>query len=251
MSSERQEHNEKSPWWGEHIQRYYAAFDYISGNDKILDIACGTGFGSHLLSLKSNGKIIGGDISKEAIEYCSLKYTNQSNLEFQIMDGTCLPFTDDYFDIIVSFETIEHTTAYKKMLEEFYRTLKNKGTAIISTPNIIVNTPEGVPLSPFHTQEFTYEEFAQILKEEFDDIQLFGQKYIRYEHTSFRNTIAKFFENILYKKGFRKIPITVQDKIMKFLINKDMYPAPDDFVLVNEKQEILNCKTFYAVCRKN
>jgi len=250
MSSERQEHNMKSPWWGEHIHRYNIALTYISDSDKILDIACGNGFGSYMLSEKTNGIVVGADISDETIRYCSTKFLNQSVLKFKVIDGTNIPFEDKYFDTIVSFETIEHTTQYKKMVQEFYRVLKNKGVALISTPNIIINTPEGVKLSKFHTQEFTYNELEFLLKEVFDDVEIYGQKYIRYNSKSLKNTLGKFVENVLYTRGIRKTPLFIQNKIMQLFINKDMYPLAEDFGLVKDKNEILKCKTFFAVCRK-
>src|ERR1700749_2942376 len=141
MSSERQEHNIESPWWGEHIHRYNVALNYIYDTDKVIDIACGNGFGSALLSSKTKEVVIGADISDETVQYCSGKFTNQSNLKFKVVDGINMPFEDMYFEKLISFETIEHTTQYKKMIKEFYRVLKNKGIAIISTPNIIINTP--------------------------------------------------------------------------------------------------------------
>ena len=58
MSLERQEYNEISPWWGEHVHRYNMVFPHITSNSNILDIACGNGFGSYILSQKTNGLVI-------------------------------------------------------------------------------------------------------------------------------------------------------------------------------------------------
>lgn len=250
MSLERQEHNENTPWWGEHIHRYNVVLQYINPNSKIVDIACGNGFGSYMLSQKTKELVVGGDISAETIDYCSKQYTSEKNLQFKVIDGTNIPFEDNNFDCITSFETIEHTSKYKEMIQEFYRTLKDGGIAIISTPNIKVNSPTGIVLNPFHTQEFTYEELQLILKEIFDEVQLFGQKYIRYQTKSFRNTLVQLMENTLYVRGFRKIPLSFQNNIMNLLIKKNMYPLPEDFTLTDDKEEILKCKTFYAICRK-
>src|ERR1035437_1433966 len=130
MSLERQEHNENNPWWGEHIHRYKVALHYINPNSKILDIACGNGFGSYMLSQKTKELVVGGDISAETINYCSKQYTSEKNLQFKVIDGTNMPFEDNHFDYITSFETIEHTSKYKEMIREFYRTLKDGGIAI-------------------------------------------------------------------------------------------------------------------------
>ena len=250
MSSERQEQNKNTPWWGEHVHRYNTTLQYILSSDKVLDIACGNGFGSYILSQKTNNIVIGGDITKETVAECTDSYANQKNLQFRVVDGTDIQFEHNYFDKIVSFETIEHTAKYKEMLLEFYRTLKNGGVAIISTPNIIINSPTGKVLNPFHTQEFTLDELSNILNSSFDDVTIFGQKYIRYNKKTVRNKIGQFIENIFYLKGIRKLPLSIQNIFINAIINKDMYPLPDDYDLVIERSEILKCKTFVAVCKK-
>ncbi|MBA3663521.1 MAG: class I SAM-dependent methyltransferase [Bacteroidetes bacterium] len=250
MSSERQDHNEISPWWGEHIHRYQAALHYLSENGTALDLACGNGFGTQLLSKKTIGAVIGGDISEETITYCRKTFKNIPNLHFEIMDGTHLRFENDFFNTIVSFETIEHTTKYQDMLKEFNRTLMKNGYALISTPNIVINSPTGKILNPYHTQEFTYHEFETHLKESFTEVSIYGQKYIRYQQQSIRNMMGQFMEKILFLRGVRKIPLCIQNYLMKIMIGKDIYPGPNDFELTKEKKEILKCKTFFAVCRK-
>jgi ubiquinone/menaquinone biosynthesis C-methylase UbiE len=249
MASERQEYNEDTPWWGEHVHRYYMSFPWIKDHSRILDIACGNGFGSYILSKKTGGEVIGADISADTIADCSKRFQKE-NLKFREMDGTNIPYPDEYFDTVVSFETIEHTTEYRKMLKEFARVLKKDGTVIISTPNFIVNSPEGMVTNPYHTQEFTYEELKAILTEVFDQVKISGQEYARYKNLSLRNSIGKWIENILYLRGFRKIPLSIQDLIMRILIKKNMYPSTEDYRLTDNPGELLKCKTFFVVCRR-
>ena len=73
------------------------------------------------------------------------------------------------------------------MVIEFYRTLKNGGIAFISTPNYIINSPTGVIINPFHTQEFTLDELSDLLNNTFDDVKIYGQKYARYNKKTIRN----------------------------------------------------------------
>lgn len=249
MISERLLNEANSPWWGEHVHRYNVVMDLLPKNSTVLDLACGTGFGSLLLANASHN-VIGGDIAVDAIEYCNKNHQHKS-LKFIQMDGTNLPFTDNYFDAIVSFETIEHTTQYSQMLQEFKRALKPNGTAYISTPNIVVNSPGGKIINPYHTQEWNYEELNAILKKHFSHVKLYGQEYSRYpdKTTSFNVQLAMFTEKLLYKKGFRKIPIELQDTIMKSINKKPMYPLPDDFILTSDVSRIKNCKTFFAICK--
>src|ERR1041385_6161003 len=152
MSLERQEDNTNSPWWGEHLNRYEEALKFLPAkNLSILDIACGNGFGSNFLAEQGHN-VTGADLSKDAIAYCKEKYNNPQ-LRFEVCDGTKLPYEDQTFDAVISFETIEHTKAFNEMLAEFRRVIKNDGVIIISTPNRIVNSPGGVVTNPYHTQE--------------------------------------------------------------------------------------------------
>jgi len=240
MSSERQELNEISPWWGEHVHRYNEVIKQLKGNENVLDIACGTGFGSNLLASKIDGNIIGGDLSAETIELCKNSW-NANNLTFQVMDGTQLKFEDNAFDVVVSFETIEHTTAFNEMITEFKRVTKKGGKLFISTPNKLINSPSGVVTNPYHTQEWYYKEFVELLDAHFEKYQLFGQKYTRYKNGG----IGEKVENVLYKRGLRKIPITIQDKIMGAFGQPSMYPTDLDYEMVTDSEEILKCKTFF------
>src|SRR5258705_872183 len=163
MSSERQPVESAGRWWGEHIHRYNEALLYISAGDTVVDIACGTGFGTAIIAGKTMGKVIGGDIAPEAIDECS-KQWSKSNLEFRVLDGTRLDFPDQYFDKIVSFETIEHTGQYREMVGEFARVLKPGGQLILSTPNRDVSSPDGIIVNPYHIQEFTHDELKEILQ---------------------------------------------------------------------------------------
>ncbi|NUM50705.1 MAG: class I SAM-dependent methyltransferase [Flavobacteriales bacterium] len=246
MSSERQEINVVSPWWGEHVHRYYEVLKYIKGNEVVLDIACGTGFGSYLLSKATKSEVIGGDLSHEAIGLCNSKWKN-SNLYFQNIDGANLSFADNYFDVVVSFETIEHTAEFNKMISEFKRVLKPNGFVFLSTPNFIVNSPTGRVTNPFHTQEWAYEEFVEILHSHFNVFCLYGQKYDRY---GLNKPMGYYVEKLLYKRGLRKIPINIQDGIMKLFGQPSIYPLHSEFILVNESEEIKKCKTFFAICQK-
>ena len=249
MTLERQEFNIISPWWGEHLHRYYEANKFISkSKSKILDIACGNGFGAHYLS-KNGHYVTGCDIDIQAINECKKNFS-APNLNYIQADGTKLNFDDDSFDYVISFETIEHTTQYQKMLLEFKRVVNKNGLLIISTPNFLINSPTGKVLNPFHTQEWKYEELAKLLEATFSNVKLMGQQYVRYRNKkSVKYKIANIVENILYMRGVRKLPLKLQDSIMKAIINEPMYPVITDFNLTENIEEIKLCKTFFAVCR--
>ncbi|MBI3519557.1 MAG: class I SAM-dependent methyltransferase [Bacteroidetes bacterium] len=249
MSSERQLNSENNPWWGEHLHRYQEAAKLLPKKHlKILDIACGSGFGSDFLAQLGN-TVIGGDVSESAIAECRSKF-NRSDISFEVVDGTNLPYTDETFDVIISFETIEHTTKYQKMLNEFKRVVKKDGVIILSTPNFLINSPTGIIVNPYHTQEWTYEELYEILNNTFSNVKLLGQAYTRYRNKrQLKYRIGKIVENIFYTRGVRKLPISFQDKTMKMLIGEPMYPLPNNYSFVEELNEIKKCKTFFAICK--
>jgi 2-polyprenyl-3-methyl-5-hydroxy-6-metoxy-1,4-benzoquinol methylase len=249
MSSERQLLNENDPWWGEHVHRYNEVLPYIGSGDTILDIACGTGFGSEILSRHTNGTVTGGDIAQDAVDECRRSW-QRANLEFAVLDGTKLPYTDHYFDKIVSFETIEHTTQYLAMVQEFFRVLKPGGIAFISTPNFPVNSPSGKVTNPYHTQEFTYDQLSDLLRGVFPDVTITGQKYARYDDGKVNRAgkIVYWFFNII---GIRKFtPFSIKNKLSKLFSGKPFYPIPEDFVMTAQKEQLLACKTFFCICRK-
>jgi 2-polyprenyl-3-methyl-5-hydroxy-6-metoxy-1,4-benzoquinol methylase len=248
LAAERKQLDEKSPWWGEHLHRYYEAVKFLKGKEKILDIACGLGFGTDILAKNTEGGVVGGDIAEDAIKD-SKQYWQRGNLTFALLDGTNLPYADNYFDTVVSFETIEHTTQYRQMLSEFSRVLKPNGIALISTPNFPINSPKGKVMNPYHTQEFTHAELSEILNEAFGEIYIQGQQYSRYKIKSFRNSIGWFFERFLLQRGIRKLPISLQDRVIQTLINRPIYPEAQDFEMVEGLEEVLKCQTFFAVCK--
>jgi ubiquinone/menaquinone biosynthesis C-methylase UbiE len=251
MSSERQLlESGGGRWWGEHVHRYKEALKYIGPDDTVLDIACGTGFGTDILAKHTRGKAIGGDISAEAVADCKKQWT-RPNIEFRVLDGTGLDFPDGFFDTIVSFETIEHTTSYRKMLSEFARVLKPSGKLILSTPNAAITSPDGVIHNPYHTQEFRLEELRQLLKEVFPAPEIFGQRYNRYDKKSLKRILGNFFEKLFLSFGIRKLPYGLRSGFMKTFFGYPLYPEPTDFLLEpNEKRIQEETPVLFAVCKK-
>ena len=108
----------------EHLERYRFACHYIK-DLVVLDAACGSGFGTRMMSDIAK-KVYGIDISNESIEYAKEKYSNK-NIIYEQMDVAKLKYPDNFFDVVVSFETIEHVPAPEEFLKEVYRVLKSGG----------------------------------------------------------------------------------------------------------------------------
>src|SRR5262245_3142175 len=93
-----------SPYWGEHVARYRFALPYIEGR-KVLDIACGTGYGVELLG-RTAGFVVGVDVDAEAAQQALTECGENSAV--LLGDGLRLPFGDGVFEVITTFETLEH-----------------------------------------------------------------------------------------------------------------------------------------------
>lgn len=155
----------------EHLHRYAIACDYANGKT-VLDIATGEGYGSCLLARKAK-RVVGVDISEESIAHAREKYAGYKNLDFVRGSCTDIPFERETFDMVVSFETIEHLAEHDKMLEEIKRVLKKDGLLIISSPN--KDTYKEFK-NKFHVKELTLEEFLGLLKLRFRRIKVMGQR---------------------------------------------------------------------------
>jgi len=169
--------SEEKNWelYYQHIARYLFARRLVK-NKLVLDAACGAGYGAAILAPKAS-KIVGIDISKEAIDYCKKKY-NMSNTTFAVMDCASIAFPDELFDLIVSFETLEHISEVEKYVQELHRILKPEGQLVISTPNrdvyAIYNKGQK---NKFHTYEFDDKGFRELMKPYFEIEDIYGQRY--------------------------------------------------------------------------
>ena len=160
-----------------HVDRYAFAQPLALGA-RILDVACGVGYGTDMLKRSGAKLAVGVDICREAVMFAHLTYGSAGTL-FVIGDAVELPFSDGAFDLTVSFETIEHVPIPADFLSEVYRTLSRYGTLIISTPNRRVWSPGSVgrmrPTNPFHVHEFEQLEFHALLRRFFPLVGMFAQ----------------------------------------------------------------------------
>lgn len=162
----------------EHMHRYSILPDLLE-NKIVLDAACGTGYGSSIIASHA-AKVYGIDISQEAIDYAREHYGKCDNLEYMTGSVANLPFSDNMFDAVISFETVEHVDANTQIqfLKEIRRVLKPDGILIMSTPNKEIYTVQaGNQTTEWHVKEFYEKEFELFLKKEFSSIKYF-QQYI-------------------------------------------------------------------------
>lgn len=150
---------------------YRLATKYLSKSDKLLDIACGNGHGVLYLS-KYVRHVNGADISSEVILKAKEKYKGIYNIQMHVEDVTNMTFKDNIFDVVTSFETIEHVNP-ELYLREIQRVLKSKGRFILSTPQ---NCLGHIPINIEHDHEYSLEQIRNITSKYFKIQKIIGIK---------------------------------------------------------------------------
>ena len=160
----------------EHKQRYLSIKDLVKGK-RVLDAACGEGYGSFFLASFAES-VTGMDIDQGVIEKAKSKYI-RDNLSYAASSVELLPFESNSFDIVVSFETIEHVDEIiqHSFLEEVKRVLTPDGILIISTPNKEHYSEKYDYTNPFHVKEFTKDEFDRFLNRYFKFNRFYSQRF--------------------------------------------------------------------------
>jgi ubiquinone/menaquinone biosynthesis C-methylase UbiE len=164
--------------WNEHYARYAFAARLARGK-RVLDIGCGTGYGSAALA-EFAARVTGVDISTEAVG-CARATFSRENLEFLAAPAQSLPFSDGSFDLIVAFEVIEHLDDWQSLLDEARRLLSHSGQFVVSTPNKLYYA-ESRSLhgpNPYHAHEFEFYEFRDALSAIFPNVALFLQNHVQ------------------------------------------------------------------------
>ncbi len=164
----------------EHIARYYFAIPYIKG--RVLDIACGTGYGCHMVAKdrkREVHEIVGVDVDQETILYANREYNHQkvTYIQGDALDPE-LPEKLGLFDTILSFETIEHVQNDQLFMDNLYRMLKPGGMLILSSP---FGRGRGMPTSePFHVHQLTPKEFEELFTH-FSSMEMYYQRGVTFE----------------------------------------------------------------------
>ena len=153
----------------EHVARYRFARGFARGR-RVLDVACGEGYGSAALARAGASSVVGVDASPEAADHARRKY----GVDARIGDAHAIPLPDRSVDLVVSFETIEHVERPADFVLDCARVLAPDGLLIVSTPNRLVYG-EGDEGNPFHRTEFDEAEFVGLLRPHFADVRLFTQ----------------------------------------------------------------------------
>ena len=206
------------PWIvAQHLWRYRWACTFTAGK-RVLDAACGTGYGSHMLATEGQAEfVLGLDLASDVIEENSKRYASQANLKFEVGDVCDLQLPAESFDVYTSFETIEHVPDPLKLLQEAKRILRPGGLLLLSTPNRELTNPGKTindrPFNPFHLREWSVSELTELVGQVFPNYELFVQAPFPERYARFLAAIGRWSHWL----GFRMHQLT---KVLLTLVGR-------------------------------
>jgi ubiquinone/menaquinone biosynthesis C-methylase UbiE len=161
--------------WAEHIARYALATRFAGGR-RVLDLGCGTGYGTADLAQVASSAV-GIDLAPEAIAYADDHFRSA---RFLRCSASAVPFPPASFDLVTAFEVIEHLRDWRALLAEARRVLEPNGLLIVSTPNkrYYAEARAKSGPNPFHEHEFEFQEFQTALKEFFPHVEILFQNRV-------------------------------------------------------------------------
>jgi SAM-dependent methyltransferase len=191
----------------EHFSRYEFAARFASGK-RIVDIACGAGYGAALLKCHGAEVVIGIDRSEETIARAKGAYA-MGGVTF-LQGEISMLLTVGPADCIVSFETIEHIEHPETLLAASRDALVPDGLFIVSTPVRLRGTLQDRPENRYHVREWREAEFDRLLSGYFSD-RKFSYQYIYRRHFyPLSRTIGRVVMNSFYGEraaAFARFPV--------------------------------------------
>jgi SAM-dependent methyltransferase len=151
----------------EHLVRYRLA-GQLAPSRRVLDAACGEGYGTALLARVGARSATGVDIDERSVHHARARHPGP---DFVAADVRELPFGEGSFDLVVCFETIEHVADPDALLAELRRVMAEDALLVVSTPNKHQYLVE----NEFHEREFFHEEFVALLEAQFERVEILLQ----------------------------------------------------------------------------
>jgi SAM-dependent methyltransferase len=229
---------DKSP---EHRIRYELACDFVKGLN-CADIACGVGYGSHLLG-KIAKSVQGYDLSDEALIHARKNFLSK-NVTFYHADK----FKNSKFETIISLETIEHMDeeAGDKFLKNISENLQDKGLLVISTD--LNHTELRHNVTPFHPREYNFQEFRDKLENAgFYIKKWYGLSNIVSERMT-KNTFGFSIANVLHFGIHKIIPSSIRKYLSNIILGKNTENSVSSIKLVEDN--LAGCFCQIAICTK-
>ena len=245
-----------------HKKAYLYARPFCKGK-RILDYGCGNGYGSFLLAGTSL-HVTAVDINPEIIRACQQKY-QRPNLSFQLVEpGKTTNFPGSSFDVVVSFQVIEHVHDVTGYLNQLKQVLKDDGVLMITTPNRKHRLyPLQKPSNPYHLREYGLRQLREQLNSLFKHVTILGVsgsdeinaiEYKRVKKTLLKNfvpgSVKSWLKSSLFKFPGRKNSSPGETKSLVPLEEKILNKySVDDYVILEEG--VGKGLDFLSILRKN
>jgi len=156
-----------------HLFAYEFVREMLPPESVVLDVGCGEGYGTAPIS-SAVKKAVGIDVDEKTIRYAQEKYRG-TNCEFIAFDGKRIPFDDETFTSVVSFQVIEHVPDVQAYLKEIRRVVKKGGCIVLTTPNRTYRLwPGQKPWNRFHLREYDARGLKKVLEDVFGEVEVWG-----------------------------------------------------------------------------
>jgi SAM-dependent methyltransferase len=249
--AERQGTDPDSPWWTVHVARYRFARPHVEGK-RVLDVACGTGYALDLLA-ESARRVVAVDIDAGAV--ASARREAHGRVVVAVADACRLPFAAGAFDVVTSFETLEHLDRRAEFLTEVRRVLRPDGLLVLSTPNASYTRPvDGRPRNPFHVHEYTPGELRGQIAPLFASVELLGQAlHARFRISPFRDDQLRLPRRPgaqgrrLAWRILHRLPRRVGRPLSALVLRQPLLPTETDYVF--SPSLVDRAPTVIAICR--
>jgi SAM-dependent methyltransferase len=162
-------------WFRRHLAVYEWIAERCAGMD-VVDMACGEGYGTDVLARRA-ARVTGVDANPDAFEHARLKYTRPGVRFVRDM----VEMYSEPCDAVVFLQTIEHVQDPKAVLGHLRSMLRPRGTAYVSTPNVLTLAPPGEERSgnPWHVREYRAGEYRELCESRFESVELLGLFHAR------------------------------------------------------------------------
>lgn len=161
-----------SPYTVDHLARYDIASQIVEGKT-VLDAACGIGFGARILAEAGATTVTAVELDKGALERAHARYDHPSIHYLAANLETDNWVNEGPWDIICSFETLEHLREPEAFVQRLRRALKPDGTLLLSVPGEV----DQERANPFHFQHFTKVSLRELIGASFAQVHVIEQRF--------------------------------------------------------------------------
>lgn len=236
---------------GQHLAKYRFVLPFCSGKN-ILEIGCGSGYGAKYIVENGAKKIVAYDFDSKAISFANKNFSHE-NIKFYEGNAETLKLKGNY-DVVISFEVIEHLNNPYKLLELAKKTVKKGGAFILSTPNKAFSIfDNGKPSNPYHVYEYDPKELKEILLRYFKSVQLYGvilkNKEIANKEKQLHNSLRWKIINYLTNRRLIRRIMNYLPEYPKRLVSGESKLSfrTEDFKVSENREE--EATDIVAVCR--